>query len=190
MSREDVRNIMGRTIGVFITLVSLAATARAQPQTTSFAELQGRLKIGDTVNVTDEAGETIKGHVELVSDTMLVLRSRGHDLPLPALKVQRISRPVHTVRTGALIGLAAGFTLGAIVAASSPCGFTRLCDAPGVFLIGGLIGSVGMATGAAVGASIQRERVIFERTSTGHKDVAVVPLVSRSRAGLRVEVGF
>ena len=102
---------MRRTIGVFITELSLAATARAQPQATSFAELQGRLKIGDTVNVTDDAGKTIKGNVEQVSDTMLVLRSGGHDLPLPVLKVQRISRPVHTLRNGALIGLAGGSPL-------------------------------------------------------------------------------
>ena len=69
---------MRRTICVFVTLLSLAATARAQSQATSFGELQGRLKIGDTVNVTDDAGQTIKGNVAQVSDTMLVLRSRGH----------------------------------------------------------------------------------------------------------------
>jgi hypothetical protein len=33
--------------GVLITLLSVTATASAQPQATSFAELQGRLKIGD-----------------------------------------------------------------------------------------------------------------------------------------------
>lgn len=190
MSREDLRNIMGRTIGVVITLLSLAATASAQPQATSFAELQGRLKIGETVKVTDDAAETIKGNVVQVSDTMLVLRSRGHDLPLPALNVQRISRPVHTVRNGALIGLAAGFTVGAIAAASSPCGFTAFCEAPGIFLVGGLIGSVGMGIGAAAGASSHRERVIFERTTTGHTKVAVAPLVSRAGAGLRFAVDF
>ena len=181
---------MRRTIGVFITVLSLAATARAQPQATSFAELQGRLKIGDTVNVTDDADWTIKGNVQQVSDTMLVLRSHGHDLPLPALKVQRISRPVHTLRNGALIGLAGGFTIGAIAAASSSCQIVCFASPGGVLLIGGLVGSIGMGTGAAVGASIHRERVVFERTTTGHREVAIVPLVSRAGAGLRVEVGF
>jgi len=181
---------MRGTIGVFITLLSLTATASAQPQATSFAEVQGRLKVGDTVNVTDDAGETIKGNVVQVSDTMLVLRSQGHELPLPVLEVRRLSQPVHPVRNGALIGFAAGFITGAIAAASSSCGFTRFCDPPGVFLIGGLIGSVGMAAGADVGASIHREHVIFERTTTGHKEVAVVPLVSRAVVGLRIEVAF
>jgi hypothetical protein len=176
--------------GVLITLLSLAATASAQPQATSFAELQGRLKIGDTVNVTNDAGEIIKGDVERVSDTMLVLRSGGHDLLLPVLNVQRISRPVHTLRNGALIGLAAGFTVGAIAAGSSSCGYLCLSKPAGILLIGGLVGAAGMGTGAAVGASIHRERVIFERTTTGHREVAVVPLVSRAGAGLRVEIGF
>src|SRR5215467_3372351 len=176
--------------GVLITLLSLAAAANAQPQVTSFAELQGRLKIGDTVNVTDDVGQTIKGNVEQVSDTMLVLRSRGHDLPLPVLSVQRISRPVHTLRNGALIGLAAGFTVGAIAAASSGCDIVCFSKPGGVLLIGGLVGSIGMGTGAAVGASIHRERVIFERTTTGRSEVAVVPLLSRAGAGLRVDVHF
>ncbi|HMF18741.1 MAG TPA: hypothetical protein VKE98_16150 [Gemmataceae bacterium] len=176
--------------GVLITLLSLAAAANAQPQVASFAELQGRVKIGDAVNVTDDAGKTIKGNVEQVSDTMLVLRSAGHDLPMPVLKVQRISRPVHTLRNGALIGLAGGFTIGAIAAASSSCQIVCFASPGGVLLIGGLVGSIGMGTGAAVGASMHRERVIFERTTTGRREVAVVPLVSRAGAGLRVEVGF
>jgi hypothetical protein len=182
---------MGRGIGVFITLLSLAATASAQPQATSFTELQGRLQIGDTVNVTNDGGETIKGDVERVSDTLLVLRSRGgHDLQLPVLNVQRISRPVHTLRNGALIGLAAGFTIGAIAAASSGCDIVCFSKPGGVLLIGGLVGSIGMGTGAAVGATIHREHVIFERTTTGRREVAVVPLLSRASAGLRVEIGF
>ena len=176
--------------GVLITLLSLAAAANAQPQVTSFAELQGRLKIGDTVNVTDDADWTIKGNVQQVSDTMLVLRSHGHDLPLPALKVQRISRPVHALRNGMLIGFGTGFTVGAIMAASSGCDFTCFASPAGVVFIGGLMGSIGMGIGAAVGASIHREHVIFERTTTGHKEVAVLPLVSRAGAGVRVEVAF
>jgi hypothetical protein len=176
--------------GVLLTLLSLAATASAQPPVTSFAELQGRLKIGDTVNVTDDAGKTIKGNVEQVTDTMLVLRSGGHDLPMPVLNVQRISRPLHTRRDGALIGLAAGFTIGAIAAGSSGCNVVCFSKPGGVLLIGGLFGGLGMVTGDAVGGSIHREHVIFERTTTGHREVAVVPLVSRAGAGLRVEVGF
>jgi len=176
--------------GVLVTLLSLSAAANAQPQVASFAELQGRVKIGDAVNVTDDAGKTIKGNVEQVSDTMLVLRSDGNDLPLPVLKVQRISRPVRTLRNGAFIGLAAGFTIGAITAGSSSCSYLCLSSPAGILLIGGLVGAAGMGTGAAVGGSIHREHVIFERTATGHREVAVVPLVSRAGAGLRVDIGF
>jgi hypothetical protein len=42
-----------------------------------------------------------------------------------------------------------------------------------------------MGTGAAVGYSIHREHLVFERTTTGHREVAIVPLVSRAGAGLR-----
>jgi hypothetical protein len=176
--------------GVLVVMLSVAATASAQSPTTSFAELQGRLKVGDTVNVTDDAGKTVKGNVEQVSDTMLVLRSGGYDLALPALSVQRISRPVHNLRNGALIGLAAGFTIGAIGAASSKCDIVCFSSPGGVLLIGGFVGAIGMGTGFGVGSSIHREHVIFEQTTTGHREIAIVPVVSRTGAGLRVEVGF
>ena len=176
--------------GVLIIMLSVAATASGQPPATSFAELQGRLKIGDRVNVTDDAGKTVKGSVEQVSNTMLVLRSGGYDLPLPALNVQRISRPVQNLRNGALIGLAAGFTIGAIGAASSKCDIVCFSSPGGVLLIGGLVGAIGMGTGFEVGSSIHREHVIFEQTTTGHREIAIVPVVSRTGAGLRVEVGF
>jgi len=97
----------------------MPAAAQAQAPATSFAELASLLKTGETVS-TNNAGKTVKGRVQQVSDTTLVLRSGQRDLPLAAPDVQRIARSRHTLRNGALIGLAAGFGAGGAWALSQP----------------------------------------------------------------------
>ena len=181
---------MQRTIAIFVALLSLATTAHAQAPATSFAELPSRLKAGESISVTTETGEIITGRVEHVSDTILALKSRIHDVQLAAEDVQRIAHPVPTLRNGAFIGLAAGFAVGAIAAASSECTYVCVARPVGVLLIGGFMGSIGMGVGAAVGASIHRERVVFVRPGTKLTHTTIAPIVSRARAGLQVQIAF
>ena len=154
---------MGRTIAVLVFLLSAAAIAGAQPPATSFDDVQRRVKAGETILVTDNAGATIEGTVVQVSDTSLIVRSREHSLQLDASSVQRIVRRVHTVRNGMLIGLAAGFVVGAVLASNTECKVTCFSSPGGVLLFGGLFASIGAGTGALVGSSIHRERVVFAR---------------------------
>jgi hypothetical protein len=50
-------------------LIPLLSTgARAYAQATSFAELRGRLSVGETIIVTNGAGENLQGRVLQVSD--------------------------------------------------------------------------------------------------------------------------
>ena len=58
---------MLRTSLVIIVLVSFTGLAHAQPPVTSFAEIQNRLRTGDRVMVSTEAGEVVKGDVDHVS---------------------------------------------------------------------------------------------------------------------------
>ena len=110
---------MRRTIAMFIALMAMAAVGHAQAPAISFGELRSRLSIGETVFVTNRAGKTVKGTVQQVTDTILVLRSGPDDLTLAASDVQRVARRGHTVRNGALIGLAAGFVVGGAWAAGA-----------------------------------------------------------------------
>jgi hypothetical protein len=181
---------MQRTIAILVALLSLASAAHAQAPATSFADLSSRLKAGESVSVTTEAGEIIIGRVEHVSDSMLVLKSHLYDVQLAAQDVQRIAHPVHTLRNGALIGLAAGFAVGGAIAANSGCTFTCFASPGGVLLIGGFMGSIGMGVGAMVGASIHRERVVFVRPGTNPTQTTIAPIVSRARAGLQVQIAF
>jgi hypothetical protein len=169
-----------RTIALFAVLVLVPAAAQAQAPATSFAELASVLKTGETVSVTDNAGRVVKGRVQQVSDTILVLGTDQGDLSLAAPNVRRIARPRHPVRKGALIGLGVGFPLGAIA-----CVF---CSTGEHFGQAFALGGIGMGIGAAVGAAFPRERVVFERTVTGRPRAAMSPLLVPRGAGVLLQI--
>jgi hypothetical protein len=49
-------------------------------------------------------------------------------------------------------------------------------------------GLIGLGVGAAVGAALRREHVVFERVATGRALAAITPLLSPGGAGLLVQV--
>jgi hypothetical protein len=140
-------------------------TPRVPP---GFDAVAHQLKAGDTVVVTDAGGKVIRGNVKQASETLLVIRVKDQDRSMDPSDVIRISRPSHSIRKGALIGLAAGFTFGAVAAANSGCGYVCFSKPIGVLAIGGFFGGIGMGVGALTGVSLRREHVIFERAGTTH----------------------
>jgi hypothetical protein len=159
---------MRRTIAAWLAVLALAGIAEAQPPTTSFGELLGRLKVGDAVIVTDDAGETATGRVKGLSDGSMIVQIDGRELHLTERNLQRLTRPRRTILNGALLGLTAGFAAGAIWAGNSECGIVCFSRPSSVLAFGSLFGAIGMGWGAAVGASLPRdarEHVIFERTA-------------------------
>jgi hypothetical protein len=175
-----------RQIALVIGMMLMAPVARAQPPATSFADLRSYVSIGETVFVTNPAGKIVKGKVQRISDTILFLQSGSHDLALPERDVQRVARRGHTLRNGALIGLAAGFVAGAGWAASQPCSVTCFSSTGGVLAFGGLFGSIGLGTGAVVGVSLRRDYVVFERATGSVRAVMSSP----QRNGLLASIGW
>ena len=180
-------DVVERLIAIFIATVSMAATAHAQAPATTFAELSNRLALGETVFVTNQAGRTVKGRVRQVSDTILLLRSGQDDLTLDASDVQRIARRGHTLRNGALFGLAGGFATGVLVAEGLGCS-NFFCPAKNSMAIGGVFGLMGLGAGAAVGAALRRERVVFDRAATDPAPAAITPLLLPGGAGVLMHV--
>ena len=186
---DGSKDTMLRTIAVLVALLSLAGVAHAQAPATSFEELASRLKAGETVSVTIESGEVIRGEVERVSDTILALKRPGRDLA--AQDVLRVDHSRTFKQRGALIGFGAGFSIGALGAASDDCrgSFGPCFSGPGgVLVLGGIVGLWGAGVGTLVGAFIHTDRVIFLRARSGSARTGVVPLLWRSRAGLRMQV--
>ena len=161
---------MGRGIALVLLLLSLPSAAAAQAQappgaTSSFAELRNQLSFGDTVVLIDRQGQTVKGKVQRLSDSWLVLRRGRKDLTFSEQETQRIRRSGHAIQRGALIGLIAGFAAGAAWAASQPCDFTCFSAPAGVFAFGALGGGIGLGVGTTIGAAVRKEPVVFDRRS-------------------------
>ncbi len=186
---------MKRSIPILLALLSWAAPARAQEPVTSFAELPTRLEAGDTILVTNDAGETIKGKVERVVEAMLVLRSRQQTLQLTAADVQRIERPRVSIAKSALVGATVGFAAGAVMASTDDCSNNSFAgcfrDPEGVMLVGGAFGLLGLGVGTAAGAVLHLwKRVVFVRAPRGSSQATIAPIFTREGAGLRVQIGF
>jgi hypothetical protein len=180
-----------RTIVAAVVLLMSATTAHAQAPADTFAEVPRLIKVGETVVATTGAGETVRGRVQEISETRLILRRGPRDTSLSADDVQRVAYPTHAVRNGMLIGLAVGFTIGAVGAATSDCGINGIIclnNPGGVLALGGFIGGIGLGAGAAIGAIARREHVIFDRPR--HVSTSLVPFVNRAGAGVRVALAF
>lgn len=178
---------MPRAILVAVILGWSAAAAFAQTPASSFAQLQTRLALGDSVIVTSEDGQVVKGKVLRLSESSLVLSRKGGDLTLPAGEVRRVALSSHAILGGAVIGLLAGATTGVAWAASQECRVACFSSPAGVAITGTLSGAAGLAVGAVIGAGVARPRVLFEREGQ-RPQAAIVPWFATGRRGLRLEV--
>jgi hypothetical protein len=151
---------------LLLPLVLMPQTANAQAAEGSFVELQRQVASGDTIFVTTVQGQTLKGTVRALSDSVLTLQRGPATLSFRPADVMRVTRRGHEVRNAALLGLAVGFLAGSVFALTSDrCTYTCFSSPAGVLAFGSLGGGIGVSVGALVGTSRRREQVLFERQS-------------------------
>ena len=159
-------------------MVLLPLTVSAQTVVTSFTELPTVVKTGDTVDVTDAKGRTVRGTIGELSRSSLELtaRKRATDGTDPFVPIGRFSQSdVRQIRlerrdsplNGTLIGLAIGLGIAAFPAAAIFCnpnyedGATAgMCAS---FL--GILGGIGAGAGLAVDAVRVERRMIYYNAS-------------------------
>lgn len=156
----------------------LPPPAAAQTVVTSFTELPTVVKVGDTVDVTDAKGRTLRGRIGELSRSSLELtaRKRAPDGTDSFVPVARFSDPdVRQIRlerrdsvlNGTLIGLAIGLGIAALPAAGIFCnpnyedGATAgMCAS---FL--GILGGIGAGAGVLVDAARVERRMVYYKAS-------------------------
>ena len=172
-------------IVALITLV--AASAEAQELAGTFDQLQVLVKPGDTLTVTDDAGERIRGKLSQLSTSSLVLNVSGTQREFQSDEVKRIEkRGPDSLKNGALIGLAIGAGIAGLGIAAS----VNSSDADaGLFVIAGLIYSgIGAGIGVGIDALVEGRRVIYARSSGTSGKLTVVPVFSGPRKGVLVSL--
>jgi hypothetical protein len=165
-------------LGALIAAVALCP-ATAQAQRGSFTELQGALRHGDAVYLTDDTGHTTKGRVSDVTSSSLMMQV-GNDTRVFELertrRVERGDSLANGIMLGVVAGAAAGY--GWVRAECGPPGYDDECSAnAGIVLI-----PITVGIGAGVGARV--DHVIHKtlyRSLRGSR-VAVVPVVSTDPA--------
>jgi hypothetical protein len=171
-------------------LAGSVRTARAQAVVTSFGELAGKLKPGKTVYVTDDAGRRVKGKLLSLSASSLTLLAGADQETFRETQVRQLTEQRRYTGRGALLGLGIGAGVGAfgVLLTCGDCGDWRL-----PFALAGAVayGGIGAGIGAAAGASMTHERLVYGGPAA-HAPTTVVltPIVSKQGKGLAASVRF
>ena len=154
-----------------------------------FAELEGKLKPGKTVYVTDGAGRKVKGKMTDLSASSLEVLIDGNNETYAEDRVRQLAERRRYTGEFAATGLAVGAGLGAVFGLI--VGPRCSCTGQALVIGLGLFGGAGAGAGAAIGAASTYERVIYRspkpRSAT---TFGVSPFVSQQGTGLAASVRF
>jgi hypothetical protein len=188
---------MGRFRDVLACLLTTAvvpAVAVAQGTTQSFDDLRRVVKVGESVEVTDDTGRKTRGTVVELRETSVVLQPQRKNVnPQPTVafaegsvtKIERRDR----LDNGILIGLGAGIlaTWGLDIGSCGPPGSDPECSLYTRLYFGPVLIPAGAIAGAFIDKAISK--VLYVSPAVRAK-VAVVPWVTGSERGMAVSVRF
>jgi hypothetical protein len=165
-------------------IVLLPVVAAAQEPVKSFDQLETRLKVGDTVWVTDAQGREVKGKIRDLSATSLLLDAGGSPQGLEAARVStiRVQQP-DSLKNGALIGLVAGAVAGPLVAAA-------MCEGEAGCVL--LFGGAGVGIGVAIDAARGGKKVLAYRApgASGSARLSIAPVITPRTKGVALSYSF
>jgi hypothetical protein len=169
------------TISALALVLIVAQTAQAQELATTFDQLRVLLKQDDTLTVTDSGGQRLRGKLSRLSSGLLILNISGAMREFHAGEIHTIQmRKADPLGNGALTGLAIGAGLAAAVALQPTGGGLGWIP-----LLAVVYGGIGSGIGAGVDALIERDRVIYARSSPS---ISIAPVFGNRRPGVFVAV--
>ena len=146
----------------FALLIALPTAAGGQELAGSFEQLRVLVKPGDTVRVTDGAGDEVRGTVTALSSSSLDLKVDGTrrtflETNITAIHQRRNDSLANGAKWGFVVGAALGVLGGVAIAREYESG------GGGAFIpiLGLVYGSIGAGAGAGIDAMHRSEQVIF-----------------------------
>jgi hypothetical protein len=171
-----------------------AVPSMAQMVTRTFDDLRAEAHRGEIVSVTDQGGTRVKGRVVRISATSIDLLVNDGSRKWAASDVAWITQRRGHAGRGALIGLAAGASSAVLLVLTDGacqnyhyegCGRQDAADA---WYLAAFLGAIGAGAGAAIGAAIRPERLLYAGPippSAHVFELRVAPGVIGLRAQLR-----
>jgi hypothetical protein len=166
-----------RTFAVTLAVLLWVSSASAQSDFSGLAT-----KPGDYIHITDPSGVEVSGRVSRVSPLALAI-DKYEFKPQPGLKIER---PGDSLWNGALIGLAVGGGLAAMVAGLADCMAVECTK--GAALLGPVV--VYGALGAFIDWRHTGRTVIYEGLAVAQPSVRIAPEVTPHRKALSVSLSF
>jgi hypothetical protein len=179
-----------RTAVAVVGLVLLPALALSQEPVKTFDQLNTRVKVGDTVYVTDGQGRERQGKVRELSSASVTLENDGLRTFSASEVGLVLERAPDRLKNGALIGLGVGAGLGAGLVAVI-CSEDE-CNAAGAAMGFAAYAGIGAAIGTGIDALIPGKKRIVYRAPDGSPGARVMlaPVLTRHARGLALSVAF
>lgn len=180
-----------RAPGVAMLAAALAGvwptSAGAQGVATTFAELHGRVILGETVKVTNREGQSTRGTLLRLTASDLTVTTRGGERTITGIDIAQVkARRADGLLNGALIGAAAAAIPMGILAyqLDEDC---ANCAA-GIALWAG----IGAAAGMGIDALIKGDITVMKLASGPGptRGFSVAPIVARDRRGVMCALRF
>jgi hypothetical protein len=179
-------------------IVLLPIVAAAQEPVKSFDQLNTRLKIGDTVYVTDAQGREVKSKIQTLAPDAITLKGDG-PMTFSARDVSLIrKREFEPLRNGALIGLGVGGGFGVAVCVSimvyddATLGWCALAL--------GVYAGVGTTIGVIIDALIPGNKLVAYRApgtpgtpgtpGSSQPRLSIAPVITTRTKGVAVSYSF
>ena len=167
--------------------------AAAQEPVTSFDQLNTRLKIGDTIYVTDAQGREIKGKIRELTLSAMML-DRDGSTTMKADDVRLVTqRKGHPIGKGALWGLGLGAAAGAVIGLTYDDDCSDCWSTGGVAAaLAGIFGGMGAGAGAIAGALVPGKEVVVYRApgASASARLSFAPVITPRSKGLAVSFAF
>ena len=182
------RPVSQAILALVVSLVVVApGRAAAQEPVKSFEHLNTRLKVGDTVWVTDTSGREVKGKLSELTPSSLTLSGGGQVRTLQGPDVRAVvERPRDSLKFGTLLGLGIGVGIGVGLVAA-------VGEADGsVFLGISMLGAMGAGIGAGIDAAIPMPKrpVYLSETGSSKRPVSWSPIIGPRSTGVVVSFSF
>ena len=170
-------------------------TAEPPPQETeALKALADAATVGTRVTVVRDGGTTLRGTINAIQTSELVLRVPG----TPELQRIALSDVVTVVHNDALSnGAKIGFLWGLVAGAVPGIWIGRICAYEGILAecvvpmigVAAAAGGLGAAVGAGIDAS--RRRTIYRRPPAANPQrITVAPMIAPGRTGMWAQVSF
>jgi len=160
----------------------------------TFDDLGAEGHQGEIVYVTDHGGAKVNGSVVMISATSIKLLVNDGSHERAASDVAWITQTRRHAFQGALVGLVFGAGSGVLIVVTDPVcqnspHATWGCGAGDALFVAALLGGIGCGAGAAIGAAIKTEHLLYVAPSRPSAHVFSLQ-VAPGAIGLRAQLQF